>query len=288
MQAAFQEHTDSAISKTTNFPREATEEQVREIYELAYSLNCKGVTVYRDGSREGQVLSTGKTTQTAEAAALVAAEMSELEHALADKREEAHNLRIEVERLKGELQERDVDAGAARHKRQRPPALRGYTMKMNSPLGDLYVTINEDERGRPFEVFCTLGKAGGAAMADAEAMGRLMSLALRSGIPISQVKDQVRGISCDRAVGLGPNKVLSVPDAVGQAIERYLEEKEGIQEALPLTMGVPRGETQPQGVARHGGTETFDMGTCPECGTGHLAFEEGCKKCHVCGYSECG
>ena len=288
MQAGFQAHTDSAISKTTNFAREATEEDVREIYELAYSLGCKGVTVYRDGSREGQVLSTGKTAQAGEMVAEIAAEVSELEHHLADAREEAHNLRLEVERLKGEMQNRDLDAGAARHKRQRPAALRGYTMKMNSPLGDLYVTINEDERGRPFEVFCTLGKAGGAAMADAEAMGRLMSLALRSGIPITQVKDQVRGISCDRAVGLGPNKVLSVPDAVGQAIERYLEEKAGVQEALPLTMGVPKGGTQPQAAASLGGTEIFDMGTCPECGTGHMAYEEGCKKCHVCGYSECG
>ena len=115
-----------------------------------------------------------------------------------------------------------------------------------------------------------------------------MSLALRSGIPISQVKDQVRGISCDRAVGLGPSKVLSVPDAVGQAIERYLEEKEGIQEALPLTVGAPKSGTQSQHTATYAGNETFDMGTCPECGTGHLAFEEGCKKCHVCGYSECG
>ena len=287
MQAAFQEHTDSAISKTTNFPREATEQDVREIYELAFALGCKGVTVYRDGSREGQVLSTGKTSQT-QAAAEIAAEVSQLEHHLADAREEAHNLRVEVERLKARLQGQDSDAGAARRKRQRPAALRGYTMKMNSPLGDLYVTINEDEGGRPFEVFCTLGKAGGAAMADAEAMGRLMSLALRSGIPIQQVKDQVRGISCDRAVGLGPNKVLSVPDAVGQAIERYLEEKAGIQEALPLTVGMPRGATQAQAAGVHSGGESFDMGTCPECGTGHLAFEEGCKKCHVCGYSECG
>jgi ribonucleoside-diphosphate reductase alpha chain len=287
MQAAFQEHTDSAISKTTNFPREATEADVREIYELAFRLGCKGVTVYRDGSREGQVLSTGRTSQT-EAVAEIAAEVSQLEHHLADAREEAHNLRVEVERLKAELQNQDSNAGAARHKRQRPAALRGYTMKMNSPLGDLYVTINEDENGRPFEVFCTLGKAGGAAMADAEAMGRLMSLALRSGIPILQVKDQVRGISCDRAVGLGPNKVLSVPDAVGQAIERYLEEKAGVQEALPLTVGMPRGATQPLSAPVLSGGETFDMGTCPECGTGHLAFEEGCKKCHVCGYSECG
>ncbi|MGD8321833.1 MAG: vitamin B12-dependent ribonucleotide reductase, partial [Gemmatimonadota bacterium] len=233
MQAAFQEHCDSAISKTTNFPREASEEHVRQIYELAFELGCKGVTVYRDGSREGQVLSTGKTSKAA-AGAGSHVQVSELEQQLADAREEAHNLRIEVERLKSELLERDVKAGAARSKRQRPQALRGYTMKMMSPLGDLYVTINEDDQGRPFEVFCTLGKAGGAAMADAEAIGRLVSLALRSGIPIGRIKDQLRGISCDRAVGLGPNKVLSAPDAVGQAIERYLEEKEGVQADLPL------------------------------------------------------
>jgi ribonucleoside-diphosphate reductase alpha chain len=303
MQAAFQEHTDSAISKTTNFPREATEQDVREIYELAFELGCKGVTVYRDGSREGQVLSTGKTTQTAaqvEASAQLSARMSEIEHQLADEREENHRKDVEIERLRAELQERDMEAGASRRKRQRPLALRGYTMKMNSPLGDLYVTINEDERGRPFEVFCTLGKAGGAAMADAEAMGRLMSLALRSGISIQQVKEQVRGISCDRAVGLGPNKVLSVPDAVGQAIERYLEEKAGVQEALPLpvpaSQPMTQGGRQPQGSYAGADADAqfdtfdtqFDIGTCPECGTGHMAFEEGCKKCHVCGYSECG
>ena len=287
MQAAFQEHCDSAISKTTNFPREATEEQVREIYELAFELGCKGVTVYRDGSREGQVLSTGKTAQ-AVAGAATSTEVADLEQQLADAREEAHNLRIEVERVKAELMERDVNAGAARNKRQRPQALRGFTMKMMSPLGDLYVTINEDDHGRPFEVFCTLGKAGGAAMADAEAIGRLVSLALRSGIPIARIKDQLRGISCDRAVGVGPNKVLSAPDAVGQAIERYLEEKEGIQEALPLTVRAPQGAAQPQASTYHKLQQESFLGACPECGAGQLAYEEGCMKCHVCGYSECG
>lgn len=287
MQAAFQDHCDSAISKTTNFPREATEEQVRQIYELAFELGCKGVTVYRDGSREGQVLSTGKTAQAATGAES-SAKVTDLEQQLADAREEAHNLRVEVERVKGELLQRDVNAGAARNKRQRPQALRGYTMKMMSPLGDLYVTINEDDQGRPFEVFCTLGKAGGAAMADAEAIGRLVSLALRSGIPIARIKDQLRGISCDRAVGVGPNKVLSAPDAVGQAIERYLEEKEGIQEALPLTVRAPQGATQVQGSIYHKQQEQSFIGACPECGGGQMAYEEGCMKCHICGYSECG
>ncbi len=289
MQAAFQEHVDAGISKTTNFPTEATEADVRAIYELAYDLGCKGVTVYRDGSRPMQVLSTGKTEKReaeTEQAAELGGRIAELELLLADSREEAHRLRGVISELEGEREELDLTARARRHKRQRPSMLRGRTVKMNSPLGDLYVTINEDEQGRPFEVFCTLGKAGGAAMADAEAIGRLVSLALRSGIPITAIKEQLRGISCDRAVGLGPNKVLSAPDAIGQAIEHYLEEKEGVQEALPLRIGGPAG-AQPLLEGATPGQGNF-LGTCPDCGTGHLAYVEGCVKCHICGYSECG
>ncbi len=308
MQGAFQEHTDSAISKTTNFSNEATQTDVREIYELAFELGCKGVTVYRDGSRPMQVLSTGKTGKgEREPAGVEAAEqlerISELEQDLADSREEAHRLRVLLSEYRSEREEEDRDAAAGRHKRQRPGVLRGWTVKTNSPLGDLYVTVNEDQDGRPFEVFCTLGKAGGAAMADAEAIGRLVSLALRSGIPINAVRDQLRGISCDRAVGVGPNKVLSAPDAIGQALERYLEEKEGVQEEMPLLApsrrtaggggeaGAPaaeggaRAETQPY--SPEGVSQEY-LGSCPECGTGHLAYLEGCVKCHVCGYSECG
>ncbi|MEK9500739.1 vitamin B12-dependent ribonucleotide reductase [Gaopeijia maritima] len=293
MQAAFQEHVDSAISKTTNFPNEATEDDVRAIYELAFDLDCKGVTVYRDGSRPMQVLSTGKTSQSAETAEAEAeaaearARVAEVEQLLADSREEAHRLRVEISEISARQDDQDQTARAGRHKRQRPAMLRGRTVKMNSPLGDLYVTINEDEGGRPFEVFCTLGKAGGAAMADAEAIGRLLSLSLRSGIPITSLKDQLRGISCDRAVGVGPNKVLSAPDAIGQAIERYLEEKEGVQEALPLTVGTSSA-TQPQAQAEPAGVAGSFFGSCPDCGAGQLAYVEGCVKCHICGYSECG
>jgi ribonucleoside-diphosphate reductase alpha chain len=273
---------------TTNFSFEATEEDVRSIYELAFELNCKGVTVYRDGSRPMQVLSTGKTGKSE----VSKEEKTALEQQLADAREEAHRLHVDLEALRREMEERDEDARASRHKRQRPTLLRGRTVKMNSPLGDLYVTINEDESGRPFEVFCTLGKAGGAAMADSEAIGRLASLALRSGIPITAVRDQLRGISCDRAVGVGPNKVLSAPDAVAQAIDRYLAEREGIQEELPISApvrmsgGGAQAQSQP-GLAGADLGESF-LGSCPDCGTGQLAYEEGCVKCHVCGYSECG
>ena len=159
-----------------------------------------------------------------------------------------------MEQEKEELRLRLVEAEASlqrrRHKRQRPAMLRGTTRRMPSPLGDLYVTVNEDEHGREFEVFATLGKAGGAAMADAEAIGRLISLALRSGIPMADITQQLRGISCDRAVGLGPNKVLSLPDAIAQALMNHEREKQGVQQELPMLQG--SAVSRPAGVARAG------------------------------------
>jgi len=167
----------------------------------------------------------------------------------------------------------------------------------------MFVHITEDDRGQPFEVFINLGKAGGAAMADVEAIGRLISLGLRSGISIQAIHRQLRGISSDRAVGLGPNKVLSVPDAIGIALEEWMREKQGIQQELlraqtppestpvvsaPLTaatLGSAGTQAQYEFEKVTGG-ETF-IGTCPDCGSS-MEFAEGCAKCHVCGYSECG
>jgi len=288
MQGAFQAHVDSAISKTTNFPHEASREDVRKIYEMAFELGCKGVTVYRDGSRPMQVLSTGKTGQEETAGS---AEIEMLTGELADAREKAHRLEGELEELKKTLGEHDREVSALRHKRQRPSVLKGRTIKMDCPLGDLYVTVNEDDNGRPFEVFCTLGKAGGAAMADSEAIGRLVSLSLRSGIPITAVRDQLRGISCDRAVGVGANKVLSAPDAIAQALDHYLAEKEGVQVEMEIDATAPaRAEAAAVMAARGGYVDesAAALGACPSCGASHLAFEEGCKKCYVCGFSECG
>ena len=283
MQAAFQEYVDSAISKTCNFPHEATKEDVRKIYLMAYELGCKGVTVYRDGSRPMQVLSTGKTAKEVANRAV-----SDLEAQLADARETNHRLQQQIEELKRQLEEAEARLQKRRTKRTRPAVLRGTTRRLPSPLGDLYVTINEDDHGRPFEVFITLGKAGGAAMADVEAIGRLISLALRSGIPISEIYSQLRGISCDRAVGVGPNKVLSVPDAIAQAIAQHEREKAGIQQELPIAQAVAPRPAAPQIQLDFGGYdpgETF-LGTCPECAS-ELRFMEGCVKCEVCGYSEC-
>jgi ribonucleoside-diphosphate reductase alpha chain len=296
MQAAFQEHCDSAISKTTNFPNEATVEDVRKIYELAFALGTKGVTVYRDGSRDGQVLSTGATKTPAQQAEDVA-KAAEIGAKAAEQADRIAKLEREMARLRGELsQAEQVATQARRHKRKRPNVLKGTTRKMNSPLGDVFVTINEDREGHEFEVFATLGKAGSVAMADVEAIGRLISLALRFGIPVTDVYSQLRGISSDRAVGFGENKVLSVPDAIAQALGLHQREKQGIQqELIPEVVGgttevvtLPETLEQPQLSLMNYASEaeTF-MGTCPDCSS-QLEFAEGCKKCHACGYSECG
>ena len=297
MQAAFQEHCDSAISKTTNFPNEASVDDVRKIYELAFDLGAKGVTVYRDGSRDGQVLSTGATKTPAQQAD-DAAKAAEAAAKVAEQAERMAKLEREIARLRADLRDSEHQvAQARRQKRKRPNVLQGTTRKMSSPLGDVFVTINEDGEHKPFEVFATLGKAGSVAMADVEAIGRLISLALRFGIPVNDVYSQLRGISSDRAIGFGDNKVLSVPDAIAQALGLREREKQGVQqELIPEAVGgrtevveLPETlETQPQLPFNNyaAEAETF-MGTCPDCSS-QLEFAEGCKKCHACGYSECG
>jgi ribonucleoside-diphosphate reductase alpha chain len=294
MQAAFQAFTDSAISKTCNFPHEATEEDVEKIYRLAFELDCKGVTVYRDGAREMQVLSTGSTAKKVQEQSGTAADPA---RQLADALGHVAELEAELERTKTTLHEVESENLQRRVKRSRPDLLKGTTRRLDTPLGTLYVTITEDDKGQPFEIFMSLGKAGGALMADVEAIGRLISLALRSGIPMAEIHRQVRGISSDRVVGLGPNKVLSVPDAIGIAIEKWLQEKQGVQQDLLGTPDTPGRETlRPADIVTGGQGEAAlrgpdqgkdFIGTCPDCGS-QLAFAEGCVKCHVCGFSECG
>jgi ribonucleoside-diphosphate reductase alpha chain len=296
MQAAFQAHCDSAISKTTNFAHTATVDDVRAIYELAYQLKVKGVTVYRDGSRDGQVLSTGATEKA----------KAERDKPAPDKREIGElqgtitELHAEIDRLKKSLFDVEAENLQRRMKRSRPDMLRATSLRKETPLGTMFVHITEDDRGQPFEVFINLGKAGGAAMADAEAMGRLISVALRSGIPLQEIHRQLRGVASDRAIGLGPNKVLSVPDAIGIALEEWWRQKQGIQQDLlsasptpPSVAALPapvtahtNGHSPATEFSGHTNGESF-IGQCPDCGSS-LEFAEGCAKCHVCGFSECG
>ena len=297
MQAAFQENCDSAISKTTNFPHTASREDVRAIYELAYELKCKGVTVYRDGSRDNQVLSTGATAGAKaerDGTADMRGEVGDLKGTISE-------LEAEISALRKNLFDAEAENLQRRQKRARPDTLRGTTSRMETPLGTMFVNITEDDRGQPFEVFINLGKAGGAAMADVEAIGRLISLALRSGISIQAIHRQLRGIASDRAIGLGPNKVLSVPDAIGIALESWMRQKQGVQQELlrgdaaapqsaivpsePVSVTTGAAQTQYEFESVNG-DQSF-MGTCPDCGS-QLEQAEGCAKCHVCGFSECG
>ncbi len=291
MQAAFQDFTDSAISKTSNFSHEATEDDVEQIYRYAYQLGCKGVTVYRDGARENQVLSTGATGTKKQDAIATGAGKDALTEALSRIAE----LETEVQLTKERLHDVEAENLQRRAKRSRPDLLKGATRRIESPLGTMYVTITEDDKGQPFEVFMSLGKAGGALMADVEAIGRLISLALRSGVPLLEIYRQLRGISSDRAVGLGPNKVMSVPDAIGIAIEKWMQEKQGVQQDLlestgtsaPAQAEVVRGAAGDAALRAARGPDQDFIGACPDCGS-QLAFIEGCAKCHVCGFSECG
>ncbi|MDI9585867.1 MAG: vitamin B12-dependent ribonucleotide reductase [Acidobacteriota bacterium] len=227
IQAAFQLYTDNAVSKTVNFPHDATREQVAEVYNLAYDLGCKGVTIYRDGCRENQVLSTGATEQA---------------HAPA--------------------------APPITEPRARPDLITGTTRAMVTGCGKLYITINEDEAG-PFEVFGNMGKAGGCAASQTEAVARLISLALRSGIKAEHVVQQLKGISCHMPAWLpGGGKILSCADAFGKAIERCIR-PDGGQLSIDFN-----------------GESFGHLGACPECG-GPLYHESGCILCHDCGYSQC-
>src|SRR5712671_4266274 len=260
MQAAFQENCDSAISKTTNFPHVATPEDVRAIYELAYALKCKGVTVYRDGSRDNQVLSTGATEQAAadrDGKADARAERGELHGTIAE-------LEAENTRLRQTLFDAEAENLQRRAKRARPDTLRGITTRIETPLGTMFLNITEDDRGQPFEVFINLGKAGGAAMADAEAMGRLISLALRKWMREKQ------GVQTD-LLGAPPTPISPVEAA----------------KLLPSsTSNTPESGQAQFGFDAVNRSESF-IGTCPDCGSS-LEFAAGCAKCHVCGFSECG
>jgi len=225
IQAAFQHHTENAVSKTVNLAREATREDVESVFRLAFDLGCKGVTIYRDGSRDLQVLSTGATT-TAPAPA------------------------------------------GPRVPRPRPEVVTGRTTRMETGCGNLYVTTNETDEG-PFELFAQIGKTGGCAASQTEAIGRLVSLALRSGVDPRAVARQLRGVRCPYPSWNRGHKVLSCADAIGQALEGYLE------------------AVQPAG----GAADTVDRaerlaGNCVECGN-VLEFEGGCAVCRVCGYSRC-
>jgi ribonucleoside-diphosphate reductase alpha chain len=233
LQAAFQRDTDNAVSKTVNFPNQATVDDVEKVYLLAYRSGCKGATIYRDGSREEQVLNVGAGARPQNG--------------------------------------RDPSAGIAITRPSRPRLLTGETERMDTGCGKLFVIMNDDELG-PREVFANMGKAGGCASSNTEALGRLISLALKKGASPSEVVDQLKGIRCHVPYGMGPNATLSCADAIGKAIERrYISGT-----VAPTTS--PEPQLALVEVAQ---------GACPDCG-GAIEHEGGCVVCRLCGYSKCG
>lgn len=257
MQAAFQKHTNNAVSKTVNMPSDATPEDARTIYMLAYKSGCKGVTIYRDKSREEQVLN--KPSAPADTG-----------------KKSANKIKISP--------------------RPRPPVILGTTTKIATGCGNLYITINEDAEGQPFEVFMHMGKAGGCAMSQLEAIGRLVSLALRSGIEVSSIVEQLRGIRCPSPSWEKGGRIFSCSDAIARAVEQRLQntkDKKASQATGTITTQDVSTDSSVQ-VDTGGASKTGTMkkagnivGVCPDCG-GALWHIEGCMVCKSCGYSKCG
>ncbi|MBC17845.1 Vitamin B12-dependent ribonucleoside-diphosphate reductase [Pseudodesulfovibrio profundus] len=224
MQAAFQKYTDNAVSKTVNLPNEATREEIWDIYWKAYEYGCKGVTVYRDGSKMSQVLCTGDDKEKK------------------DKEE----------------------SGALSVVQDRPDVIYGFTQKIATGLGVLFLTVNE-VNGKPFEVFATIGKSGGSITAKAEAIGRLVSLALRSGVEVREIVQQLKGIGGENPRFMKKHLVKSIPDAIAHVFEsRYM-----------------------QGDRVDASAASLNKELCPDCGEA-LVFEEGCHICKSCAYTKCG
>ncbi len=217
-QAAFQKHTDNAVSKTVNLKQDATIEDVSFAYISAWEAGCKGITIYRDTSRTRQVLNVGAGTE---------------EETLTPTK--------------------------------RPKTLCGSTTSIRTALGNLFVTVNSAD-GKPFELFAQIGKAGSDVVAFTEAIARLISLALRCGVSIDEIINQLEGIGGARSVGFGPNRIMSVPDAIGQALRDLVQSETGLD---------------------HGANGNHQMELCPDCGTCALIRAEGCLKCEACGFTEC-
>jgi len=241
MQAAFQKYTDNAVSKTVNFPHNATKEDVARVYMLAYKEGCKGITIYRDMSRERQVLSLNKAEQ-----------------AKAEEKEE-------------KLVPRD-----------RPTIIRGFTEKVPTGCGNLYVTVNTDEQGTLYELFCTLGKTGGCASAQLEAIGRLISVALRSGVDLDSIIKQLKGIRCPSIAWDKGHAILSCADAIAGVLERHKNNCIGVTDHKHK--GATAIKENPKADVGVGIRNL--AGQCPECAS-LLVYQEGCLICPACGYTKC-
>lgn len=271
IQAAFQKYTDNAVSKTVNFANSATKKDVAEVYKLAFKLGCKGVTIYRDGSRDEQVLNIGKVNKG-----------------------EGEDAQVEVK-------EKIVYVETPKPIKSRPKAMTGRTYLVMTGCGKLYITINEDEDGNAFEIFSTMGKAGGCASSQAEAISRMVSIALRSGIDPKNIVKHLKNITCHRPYGFGAERVTSCADAIAKTIEEYVSPTLELRtngngnkcDENQLELDVQQSgqdlkeEFAAEEASHHTNREAYIGGVCRECG-GPIEYEGGCLVCRSCGYSECG
>ena len=249
MQAAFQKYVHNATSKTINFPHEASIEEVRKSYVLAYELNCKGITIYRDRSREEQVLNVGKQDAKKQEQPAVYAQ-------------------------------REIAP------RPRPEVIIGTTTKVSTGCGNLYVTINVDEEGKPFELFTQMGKAGGCAASQLEAIGRLVSLGFRSNIEVKSIIEQLRNIRCPSPSWEKGQRIFSCADAIARVVERRLVNAPSLQNPIEIQSLAMKHSREDEPISVDLGDRGDIVGVCPDCG-GALRHEEGCVKCYACGFSKC-
>ena len=312
IQAAFQKYTDNAVSKTINFPNEASVEDIRKAYLLAYDLGCKGVTIFRDGSRDEQAMQVGTKASDQSESGAAAVKLTTIEQPTT-----VHEVRQILSRVI--------------EKRPRPDVIAGKTYKKKTGYGIMYVTINNDEEGYPFEVFATIGKTGGVYAAKSESICRLVTLALRSGIQVENIIDQLQGIRGPMPIWDNGTQVFSIADAIAQVLRVHIKEPQAkldlkfepkdkteavkpqpeadppLAEAAPtpspvtepplaeaVAVGITQATTEVKEEAAQKSANLpayyADMGIstqCPDCGYG-LEFSEGCLLCRGCGYSKCG
>lgn len=262
MQAAFQKSTENAVSKTINMKNSVTPQDIKDAYLLAWETDCSGITVFRDGCKDTQVLNLG----------------------IKEKQEEK-----QTEHLEPTL--------------ERPYRIYGSTYKLNTPMGTAFITINEDEKGEPIEIFINVGKAGSDITAVAEALGRTVSTALRFRGALTpkeraaEIAHQLSGIGGRRSVGFGSNRIRSLPDAIAVALSHHLGLNiNGKQDEIGNghhigghknghADSISQKEPTQENIFMQAQKSKADI--CPSCGASALVYEEGCSKCYICGHSEC-
>jgi len=286
MQAAFQKHVDNSISKTINFKNDATHEDVAEGFISAWRLHCKSSTVYRDGSREVQILNVGKDEKDIRAPHEIGKDgVKQAETKVASEPQEPAVAKAFTNGIKA---------------KERPAVMTGKTYRMKTGYGSLFVTVNDDEHGRPFEVFATIGKSGGFYQEQSEGMCRMISIALRAGVSVSDIIDQLKGIRGPSIAFTEHGTVYSLPDAIGRVLELHVSsqavKKEDVATALTHTeMLLEAKEEDPVLVSTQKPLFTEEKSIanlghapgCPDCGE-MLRMSEGCMSCPNCGFSRCG